>query len=68
LMAMLLAQQANQDGKPIYGCYVVENNWRFTTLIGLDYCVSQQFNSIVKPELLSIVSILRKLKELILNR
>lgn len=65
LAAMLLARELNADGKPIYGCYVVERNWYFTTLSGNDYCVSKQFDSIQKPDLLQIVFILRKLKELI---
>ena len=68
LAAMLLAQQKNADGKYLYGCYVKENNWHFTTLLGLDYCVSRQFDSTQKHDLLQIVFILRKLKELILNR
>ena len=68
LVAMLLAQQANADDKYLYGCFVVENNWRFTTLIGLDYCVSRQFDATEKENLIKIVYILRQLKELILNR
>lgn len=68
LVAMLLAQNMNNDNKPIYGCYVIENNWFFTTLIGLDYCVSRQFNAVEKPELISITFKLRHLKALILNR
>ena len=68
LAAMLLAQQKNADNKPLYGCYVIERNWFFTTLIGLDYCVSQQYDSTQKDDLLQIVYILRKLKELILTR
>lgn len=68
LVAMLLAQEKNADEKPIYGCYVIERNWFFTTLQGLDYCVSQQYNSTNKAELLQIVFSLRKLKELIVAR
>jgi hypothetical protein len=68
LAAMLLAQEKNADGKHLYGCFVKENNWRFTTLLGLDYCVSRQYDSTQKPDLLQIVFILRKLKELILVR
>ena len=68
LVAMLLAQQINQDQKPLYGCFVVEKNWHFTTLSGTDYCISQQFNSTNKTDLLQIVFILQKLKELILRR
>ena len=68
LAAMLLAQQGNADNKPLYGCYVVDKNWHFTTLLGLDYCRSRQFDSTQKPDLLKIVFILRKLKELIVSR
>ena len=68
LAAMLLAQESNADGHYLYGCYVIEKNWYFTTLKNLDYCVSQQFNSTNKADLLQIVFILRKLKELILKR
>ena len=68
LAAMLLAQQINDDKKPIYGCYVIERNWFFTTLNGLDYCISRQFDSSDKANLLQIVYILRKLKDLIVER
>ena len=68
LVAMLLAQQINQNDDILYGCYVVENNWRFTTLNGSNYCVSRQFDATKKSDLLEIVFVLRKLKSLILNK
>jgi hypothetical protein len=68
LVAMLLAQDKNNDGKHLYGCFVKENNWRFTTLKNLDYCVSAQYDATKKADVLQIVFILRKLKELILAR
>ena len=68
LAAMLLAQQINADDKYLYGCYVIENNWFFSTIKGLDYCRSYQFDATKKEDLLQIVYTLRKLKELILNR
>ena len=68
LSAMLIAQHNNQDGKPLYGGYLVGGNWRFTTLIQKDYCVSRQFDATQKTDLLQIVSALRQLKQLILNR
>ena len=68
LVAMLLAQEFNADGKYLYGCFVKENNWRFTTLKGLNYCVSRQYDATQKTDLLQIVFILRKLKELITSR
>ena len=68
LAAMLLAQESNADGKHILGCFVIEKNWHFTTLLDSDYCRSRQFDSTKKEDLLQIVFILRKLKDLILNR
>jgi hypothetical protein len=68
LTAMLIAQELNKDGKPIFGGYLIGYNWHFTILDGKNYCSSRQFNASEKPDLLRIVFILRKLKELILKR
>jgi hypothetical protein len=68
LAAMILAQELNADNKPIYGCWLQGKNWNFTTLIGRDYCVSKQFDATDIEDLHQIVFILRKLKDLILNR
>lgn len=67
LAAMPLAQEYNADGNYLYGCYVVERNWFFSKLKGSNYCVSRQFDATRKDDLLQIVFILRKLKELILS-
>jgi hypothetical protein len=42
--------------------------WNFTTLHNKDYCVSKQFDATDMNDLKQIVFILRKLKDLILNR
>ena len=68
LMAMLIAQEKNKDGKPIYGSYLFGSHIRFTTLVGREYCISKNFSADEREDLLSIICILRKLKELILNR
>ena len=68
LSAMLLAQEQNNDNQPIYGSYIVGTNWYFTTLIGKDYCCSREYDVVRNEDLLAVVFILRKLKELILNR
>jgi hypothetical protein len=68
LAAMILAQELNQDGKPLYGCWIQGSIWRFTVLNGSEYCVSRAFDAAQESDLLQIVFILRKLKELILNR
>ncbi|MEY4904515.1 MAG: hypothetical protein RLZZ292_2330 [Bacteroidota bacterium] len=68
MTAMLISQALNQDNKPIYGGFLFGSNWWFTTLIGQNYCTSKKFDTSKKEELLQIVFILRKLKDLILNR
>ena len=68
LAAMLIAQEINANQKTLYGCFVIERQWVFTTLRGREYCQSQSYNSTKKEELLQIIAVLIKLKELILNQ
>jgi hypothetical protein len=66
LAAMILAQELNQDNKPLYGSWVQGSSWRFTALQGKNYCVSRAFDATNAKELLQIVCILRNLKTIIL--
>jgi hypothetical protein len=68
LTAMLIAQNKNNDNKPIYGGYLIGKNWVFTTLIGKDYCTSRQFDASQKHDILQIIFNLRHLKTVILKR
>lgn len=68
LTAMLIAQAKNNDDKPVYGAYLIGSSWRFTTLVGNDYCTSSLFEATQKAQLIQIISILRKLREIIINR
>lgn len=68
LAAMLLSQELNQDHQPLYGSWIQGRFWYFTTLINKDYCVSKPLDATDSEDLLQIVFILRKLKELILAR
>jgi hypothetical protein len=68
LAAMVLAQHLNNDHKPIHGCWLVGNIWYFTMLEGQSYYQSNSFDANDKKDLTQIVFILRKLKELILER
>ena len=68
LAAMLVAQQRNKDNKPIFGAWLTGSIWFFTVLQGQNYYFSQSFDAIDKPTLIKIIFILRKLKDLILNR
>ncbi len=68
LTAMLIAQHQNADNKPVYGGFLVGSEWRFTTLIDKNYCISRKFDAMQMPDILQIVYSLRHLKDMILNR
>lgn len=68
LAAMILAQHHNQDGKVIYGCWVQGATWRFALLNGQNYCISHSFDATQTDDFMQVIFILRKLKNLILNR
>jgi hypothetical protein len=68
LTAMLIAQELNKDAKPVFGSYIFGSRWRFCTLVDKNYCQSREYNADEYTDLLQIIFILRKLKELILNR
>jgi hypothetical protein len=68
LVAMLIAQQINDDKQPMYGSFLLGTNWYFTTLIEKDYCVSRNYDITKREDLTAIIAILKKLKTLIINR
>jgi hypothetical protein len=59
LEAMLIAQEKNKNGKPIYGAEIVGKDWKFVILEGKTYCLSKAYNSTEHDDLLSIIAILR---------
>ena len=67
LTAMLIAQELNKDNKTLYGGYLIGHNWHFAILTGKKYAISRQYDATDKKDLLQIVFILRKLKDLILG-
>ncbi len=66
LVAMLIAQEKNKNGKPIYGCWVQGKDWVFTTLYEKNYCFSKTFDATELDELAKILLFLGKLKKLVL--
>ena len=68
LGGMLIAQAQNNNGKPIYGCYVQGRFWFFSILEDKQYVISKAFDASEKEEALQIVFILRQLKQIILER
>jgi hypothetical protein len=67
LLAMLISQYENANGKPIFGCYLQGKNWVFTTLHEKNYCVSRQFDATQTADLHQIIFMLRALKQIILT-
>lgn len=68
LGGMLIAQANNNNGKPMYGCYVQGRFWFFSVLEGKKYVISKAFDASDKAEAEQIIFILRKLKQSILER
>jgi hypothetical protein len=68
LLAMLMAQEDNANGKPVFGCYLQGRNWVFTTLHDKNYCVSRQYDATQTADLHQIIFILRALKQTILDK
>ncbi len=65
LQAMLIAQYKNNDEKPIYGCEIIGQHWRFVILEGKSYCISPSYDAINREKLLQIIAILRKFKHIL---
>lgn len=68
LAAMILSQALNQDNNPLYGSWIQGRFWYFTTLVNKDYCVSKPFDATNPDNLLQIIQILHRLKELIMKQ
>ena len=62
LIAMLAAQQINQDHNPIYGCYIIGRSWYFMVLVGQEYAISNVFTC-TDEELYDIFRILKGLRK-----
>ena len=68
LEAFLIAQEMNQNGKPMYGVDIIGANWRFVTMENREYCISEAYDSVNKADLLAIISILRHFKYILETR
>jgi hypothetical protein len=73
LGGMLIGQAKNNNDnqnadRPVYGCYVQGRYWYFSILEGTQYVISNSFNSSELDDAKQIIFILRKLKQIILER
>lgn len=66
--ACLIAQAMNQNDKPIYGGYVIGRFWNFVIMEGKQYCISEAYDSTKPKDLLQIIAVLRKFREILETR
>jgi len=64
LAAMLVAQELNNNKRPIYGITVKGEKWQFIVLQGREYAVSNSYKG-TDEELYEIVKLLKHLKTII---
>ncbi len=67
LAAMLVGQVLSQSQKPIYGCYVIGQNWHFMTLVDKNYCISPAYSALT-DEIIFIFQKLKALKQIVDER
>lgn len=61
LIAMLVAQQQNDNKKPVFGSYIIGRNWCFMALVGKEYAISTDFSG-ANEEIFDIHRILKSLR------
>jgi hypothetical protein len=67
LLAMLIAQEKNEQQRPLYGCAVVGELWYFMILDGKSYSVSNGYVAANADDLQTILLILKKFKLILSN-
>lgn len=68
LEAFLIAQSKNEKPLPLYGVEVVGKQWTFVIMEGKEYCISPAYISTEREDLLQIIAMLRKFKEILETR
>jgi len=64
IIAMMTAQELNENQHPMYGAYVMGRNWFFLTLEGRKYCISDEYVA-TREDIFKIFEILKNLKGII---
>jgi hypothetical protein len=68
LEAFLIAKELNKNDKPLYGCEVIGAIWRFVIMEDKNYCISKSFDCTDREDLLKIIAILRKFREILIHK
>ena len=64
-VAMIAAQHLNNDGKPVYGAYIVGRQWFFLALHERTYALSLAYDATKLEELRQIFKMLKYIKQLV---
>lgn len=67
LAAMLVGQALNDNGLPMYGCFVIGSDWYFMTLEGKEYAKSRDYSAL-SDEIFDIFRVLRVLRMVVEKR
>jgi hypothetical protein len=69
LLSVMVATQAlNKDDMPVYGCFIHGRMWFFVVLEAQKYAISHSFDITYLDNLIKVVKILKKQKEIIFSR
>ncbi|TAE01828.1 MAG: hypothetical protein EAZ97_02995, partial [Bacteroidetes bacterium] len=63
--AFLIGQTKNTRPIPLYGVEIVGRIWTFVIMDGKEYCTSKAFDCTDREDLLKIVAILRKFRDIL---
>ncbi len=65
LEAFLISQELNKNNNPLYGCTVLGREWEFYIMEKRTYCVSKPYNCTDNEDLMQIIGVLRKFKQIL---
>jgi hypothetical protein len=66
--AFLISMEKNKNGKPMYGCTVTGQIWEFVIMENRTYCISEYYDCTKNDDLMQIIAMLRKFKEILETR
>jgi hypothetical protein len=66
LVEMIALQAINQEENPIYGCYVLGENWHFVVLENNEYSISDAFRA-TQDDIFTIFKMLRRIKDYVIE-
>ncbi len=68
LEAFLIAQDINQNNRPIYGACITGKFWEFIVMSERDYFISESYDCTKKESLIKIIAVLRKFNSILKSK